>query len=332
MNSNNLKVTLPYTYTPQRPFKQISQILGYIMVSRLHFLTSGPIFVATGAILISFSSVFMVISGVAPSTAAFYRTAIAVPPLLIRTIICGGLRWKGGRLAGIMFLAGVAYCVDLIFWHASILFIGPGLSTIIANFQVFILAGFSILILKTPLSKRLLCSIPVAVIGLYLIFGLNWEGSSDRYHLGLFLGLLSSVAYAMYLLLLRFVQIPGDIKGNIGVLMFVTTTTAVLSGLYTICVGDTLVVSGLTSWVSLAGYALLCQFIAWILIADGLTRTNPMNVGLILLLQPTFAFIWDILIFRLQPGPASIIGVIITLVAIYLGTSAGIRNNPSTIE
>jgi drug/metabolite transporter (DMT)-like permease len=302
------------------------------MPYRFQNLLSGPALVAAGAFLISFSSVFMVMSGVAPSTAAFYRTALAVPPLFILSLAYGSLQWKGARFTGIMLLAGLAYCLDLISWHASILLVGPGLSTILANFQVFILAGFSILILKTPLSGRLLLSLPVAIAGLYLIFGLNWEGSSGGYHLGVLFGLFSAVAYAVYLLLLRFVQIPGDLKGNIPVLLIVTATTAVLSGLYSIGEGTSLAVQGAGSWIPLIAYGLICQFIAWILIAEGLTRTNPMNAGLILLLQPTFAFIWDILIFHLHPSPAGIAGVIVTLLAIYLGTSAGGRTNPSTLE
>lgn len=295
-------------------------------------LLSGPLMVAIGAFLISFSSVFMVISGVSPSTAAFYRTAIAVPPLFILVFIFGGLKWTGFRSLAIMILAGLAYCLDLIFWHSSILQIGPGLATIIANFQVFFLAAFSILILKSTIPHRLLFSLPVAVIGLYLIFGLTWEGSSDDYHLGVLLGLLSAIAYAVYMLLLRFVQTPGDWKGNISILLVVTTTTALLSGMYSAGEGASLVIPDMTSWISLIAYALICQFIAWILIADGLTRTDPMKVGLILLLQPACAYIWDIVLFHLPVTSFSITGVIMTFVVIYLGTSARVRKHETRSE
>ena len=282
--------------------------------------------VAAGAILISFSSVFMVISGVAPSTAAFYRTAVAVPPLLMMTLIFREMRWRGWKALGIMILAGLAYCLDLIFWHNSILLVGPGPATILTNFQVFIMAAFSIIILKTVISRRLLCSVPVAIAGLYLIFGLTWEGSSDWYHLGVLCGLLSAASYAVFLLLIRSVQAPGDWKGNISVLLVATTTTAFLSGIYSMGEGTDLAVPGINSWISLIAYGIICQFIAYILITDGLTRTDPMKAGLILLLQPAGAFIWDIVLFHLPVTLPSVTGAVLTLIAIYLGTSAGGRD------
>ena len=41
--------------------------------------------------------------------------------------------------------AGVFFSLDLWFWHRSIIYIGPGLSTLLANFQVFILMLVGIL-------------------------------------------------------------------------------------------------------------------------------------------------------------------------------------------
>jgi hypothetical protein len=42
---------------------------------------------------------------------------------------------------------GLFFALDLFCWHASILHIGPGLATIIDNFQVFVLTTVGILFL-----------------------------------------------------------------------------------------------------------------------------------------------------------------------------------------
>jgi drug/metabolite transporter (DMT)-like permease len=53
-------------------------------------------------------------------------------------------------------------------------------------------------------------------------------------------------------------------------------------------------------------------------------------IGLILLLQPTLAFVWDVLFFARPAMPLEVLGVLLTLVAIYLGTTSRLLKN-STI-
>ena len=96
----------------------------------------------------------------------------------------------------------------------------------------------------------------------------------------------------------------------------------ILSGMYSAGEGLSLAVPDITYWISLIAYVLICQFIAGILITEGLTRTDPMMGGLILLLQPVCADIWDIVLFHLPISPHSITGVVMTFIAIYLGTSS----------
>ena len=62
--------------------------------------------------------------------------------------------------------------------------------------------------------------------------------------------------------------------------------------------------------------------IAWLLISTALPQVDPIRVGLILLLQPAGAFIWDIFIFNLPVTWITLAGVIITLGAIYLGSTS----------
>ena len=57
-----------------------------------------------------------------------------------------------------------------------------------------------------------------------------------------------------------------------------------------------------------------------VLIASSLPRVSPTEAGLALLLQPTLSFIWDVLFFARPVTTTELIGAVIALAAIYLGS------------
>ena len=57
----------------------------------------------------------------------------------------------------------------------------------------------------------------------------------------------------------------------------------------------------------------------WILITNALPKIRASLSGLILLLQPALAFVWDVLFFQRPTTPVNWLGVLVALVAIYLG-------------
>jgi len=282
----------------------------------------GQIFVVIGAALISFSPVFVVLSGVSASASAFYRMLLSLPALILLLVYTKGTLWLGARQWGIALLCSVFYTLDLTFWHKSILLIGPGYATILGNFQVFVLAAYSVLILHTKVTLRLILAIPVSIFGLYLICGLPWENSAEGFQTGVIFALSTAFWYGGYILLLRTLQTSFELEGKIANLCMISILTTIITGLVVVASGDSFVVPGIDSWIYLLAYAIICQVIAWILISAGLPYTVPIKVGLILLLQPAGAFIWDILIFRLPFTSVTLLGVVLTLGAIYLGSTS----------
>ena len=57
----------------------------------------------------------------------------------------------------------------------------------------------------------------------------------------------------------------------------------------------------------------------WVLISSGLPGLAASRAGLLLLLQPTLAFVWDLVLFARPTSPIELLGAVMTLVAIYLG-------------
>jgi len=86
-------------------------------------------------------------------------------------------------------------------------------------------------------------------------------------------------------------------------------------------INESFVIPDVQSWFALVGYGLFPQVLGWVLISKGLPKIEASRAGLILLLQPTFAFVWDILFFSRATTLLELLGALIALFAIYLGVT-----------
>jgi uncharacterized membrane protein len=136
--------------------------------------TLGILQLTAGATMISFSAVFVKLAHVEPTMAGFYRMLFGGLILLAIVWFRGERLYYGLQNLLMVLLCSLFFALDLTFWHRSIHYVGPGLSTLLANFQVFFLAAFGIITLGEKPRLNLLISIPLAMVGLYLIVGLNW--------------------------------------------------------------------------------------------------------------------------------------------------------------
>lgn len=275
-----------------------------------------------GAVLISFAPVFVKLVDVGPGAAAFYR--MGVGGLVLAAIVA----WRRPPLAlsraalGFTLLGGILFAADLIFWHQSIHDIGPGLSTIIANFQVFILAGVGIVIYGEQGGWRLAVAVPLAFAGLLLLVG-DWSSLSGSYQRGVLLALATAVAYGSYLLTLRRSQsrpAPLDAMAN---LALICAVAAVLVAGWATAAGESLAIPSTQDGLLLVAYGVTAQVLGWLLISHGLPRAPASHAGLVLLCQPSLAFVWDVLFFARPTSPRDVGGALLALTAIYLGTRRG---------
>lgn len=271
--------------------------------------------------MISFSGVWVKVSHVTPTASAFYRVLFGGLFLLIAAAFKHEVKWFGRRHLLLGLVCGLFFAIDLICYHTSIRWIGPGLGTILPNFQVFILAAVGALFLGERLRLGALFSMPVAVAGLFMIVGLDWQGLDAVYRLGVYAGLAAAVFYSAFLLTLRKLQSDQSGKSIYHALMLVSLITACLLGGEILRAGDTFQIPDLQSFWALAALGLFSQAAGWILITNALPHVRAALSGLILLLQPALAFVWDVLLFDRPTGFSNWIGVGIVLAAIYLGTA-----------
>ena len=159
--------------------------------------------VLAGATIISFSSVMVKVAHVGPTTAGFYRMLFGSLALLAVVLLRRERLWAGGPAFWAAASAGLAFFLGLVFWHHSIHYIGPGLSTIFANFQVLVVAVGAALIFKEKPTWRLAAAVPLALGGLFMIVGPGWSSLGSDYKIGIWFGLSAALWYGSFLIIMR---------------------------------------------------------------------------------------------------------------------------------
>jgi drug/metabolite transporter (DMT)-like permease len=273
-----------------------------------------------GAALISLSPVWVKLVDVSATTSGFYRVLIGGVALVLYLFISGQRLQFSKRIWQLVWLAAIFFALDLWFWHRSIIFVGPGLSTLLANFQVFILMLAGVLVLRQRPTAIQMIAVPLALLGLALIVGLDWRSLPADYRLGVVFGLLTAVVYAGYLLTMRFVR--KDFASGLPTreIAVVSVVSAAILGASALLEGQSLAVQSLSDVGWLVAYGVLSHCLGYILIVSSLPQVSTTEAGLALLLQPTLSFVWDVLFFARPMSIAELAGAAIALFAIYLGS------------
>ena len=274
-----------------------------------------------GAVLISFSPIFVSLVDINPTVSAFYRVFIGGIALTLYLLI-SKKRFDFNRTVWFfLFMASIFFAADLWFWHRSVIYVGPGLGTLLANMQVFIMMMAGIFLYKQIPTKVQLFSVPFAVIGLSMIVGLDWKELKPNYQAGIIFGLLTAICYSSYLISMRQAQ---QSKTNIIPIREVASMSLMVSVILAFTVffeNESLIISGINDYLILLMYGIGSHAIGGIMIASALVRVTTTEVGIALLLQPTLSFIWEILFFNRSFTMIESVGVVIVLYSIFLSSN-----------
>ncbi|MBU1230503.1 MAG: DMT family transporter [Proteobacteria bacterium] len=279
-----------------------------------------------GAAIISFSPVFVKLAapyGVSGDAAGFHRVFIGGLCLLAASLCSREPRskvWNMPRSGVLWSLACAAFfTVDLLCWHLSILYIGPGLATLFGNFQVFVLAAWGIVFLREKPGLRFFAGLALAMGGLLAIVAPAWASAGQDYQLGVFFGLLTGLFYAGFILTLNRSLAECGENSQLAAMTANSLFTTALFAPIVLLRGETLALDLGMPLLLMTAYGVSSQFVGWVLISRGLRETRMSLAGLILLLQPVLAYVWDLTFFARPAGAAELLGVAATLVGIGLG-------------
>jgi drug/metabolite transporter (DMT)-like permease len=270
--------------------------------------------------MISFSPVWVKLVSVSPTTSGFYRVFFGGVALTLFLIFTRQRLNLSKRVWLILLLSCVFFALDLWFWHRSINYVGPGLATLLANFQVFFMMLAGVLMLGQRPRPIQIVAVPLALAGLGMIVGLDWQSLPADYRLGVVFGLLTAVSYAGYMLTMRSARTDATHPLPTREVAIVSIGSAVILGLSAMYEGVSLAIPTLSDATWLLAYGLLSHCLGLLLIASSLPKVSTTEAGLALLLQPTLSFVWDVAFFARPMAAMELAGAAIALGAIYLGS------------
>src|SRR5438105_7379613 len=270
-----------------------------------------------GATCIALSPIFVRVSEAGPTATAFWRVALAVPPLWLlyalrreqavaRTDL---VKWP------LLFAAGVAFAGDLGFWHTSIKLTSVANSTLLANLaSVFVTLVAWIFLGERP-RRVFLAGLAAALAGVALLLDASLELSGTAL-IGDALGVVTAVFYAGYLLAVKGLRDRGE--STLRVMAATSTISAVFLFPAALASGEPMLPSSLLGWGDLLGLALVSHAAGQGLIAYALAHLRAAFSSVSLLFQPVMAalFAW-VLLGEALVAP-QIAGGMVVLAGIYL--------------
>lgn len=281
-----------------------------------------------GSLVVSFGPIMVRGIDSTPPSTGFYRMAAGALVFAVMVAAHRSVPIIRGKTLAAAAAAGFFLSCDLTFWHRSIHLIGPGFATIIGNFQVFILGAAAVLFWKERLRREYLLGVCCAMVGLALTFKTEFAATGSVTVAGVIYGLLSSVAYASYVIMLR--QKPRDRRlATLYQTMFVICCVGAVSFIAEgFAVGEPAWIATPQNIAYLLGYGLSSQVIGWLIIARAVPLVATSTTGILLLVQPLGAYLWEILLLGRTPNALELFGASLMLFGVILGGGSSIRLRP----
>jgi drug/metabolite transporter (DMT)-like permease len=298
------------------------------------------IFLILGVCCISTSAILVTLSGVEPTSGAFYRNFFAAliwlglyrfstpfkpcplqkqSTLEVKSVWLKSFAEKGGVsfiLAGL----GLVFAVDLWAWYRCILLVGAGPATLLGNLEVVFIAILSHFAFGEMLRRYYWLGSCLALLGIGLLTLRHGVGGDVLW--GVMLGIFTGFTYAIFLMFLKLLD-RYHISAQ-QTLFWVSTATAVFLAVPLILEHQLLLPD-----VPTLGWLLLHSFISsvlgWWLILKALQHLPVAQTATILLLQPILTSVWGDLFLGQHLDGIQIVGIGVALVGIRLANWQGVK-------
>ena len=279
----------------------------------------GSLSILSGAFLISFSPVFVNLVSIEPTVSGFYRMLFGSIALFIIYLIKNNENPLRKNISKFIVLGAIFFSLDLWFWHRSIIYVGPGLSTLLANFQILILPFLALIFFNQKTQRIQIFSIFLGLLGLFLITGQSWDIAGNNYKLGVLFGLLTAISYAGYIISMKRIDHDAAVNSDpIFNLLFVSLISAGLLFLFSIIEQVPLEIKSSSELIWMICYGLFSHVIGWFFILNGLQKISAVTAGIILLTQPILSYVWDFIIFKKVILPIEYFGIVSVLLAMII--------------
>lgn len=279
-----------------------------------------PAFVAflalvTGAVAMGFSPVFVRLADVGPFASAFWRVALALPPLYLwQRLAAEPPIAVPGAFRRAVVLSGLAFTGDLVFWHLSILNTTIANATLLATMAPIWVFLVSALVFGAVLHRREITGLVLCLAGGMLLIRDSFEFAPERLS-GDVQGLATSLFFGLYIVCVDQARRYG---GPARIMFLSTAVSAACLLLVALANGDRMLPAGGTGWLVLAGLAFVSQAAGQGLLAYALGRLPVAFSSLVVFLEAVAAALLGWLLFSEILGPWQWLGGMLVLVGIWL--------------
>lgn len=216
---------------------------------------------------------------------AFYRMAIATAIILPFAIYQNKLRLESYKILLPIITCGILFASDIAVWNISIQNSSATQATLLTNLSPIWVGVFSLLFLNFRPRKSFWLGTIIALIGMTVFVGVDTI-LNLQLDFAFFLGILSGVLYALYIL------VSKSVLEKLEVITFITYSmifSTIFLFLINIAFGEQFFGFSNKAWISLFVQGIVCQLIAWLLISYSTKNMRATRVSLSLLSQAIFA-------------------------------------------
>ncbi|MGX5673868.1 DMT family transporter [Thermomonas fusca] len=291
-------------------------------MSATHTQRAAGLQLLVGAAIIGSNGLMVRMAAMPPTAVAFWRMLLA--GVMLAALVSARHGWQRLPRKAWWWLAVpvVAFAVDLWMWHKSILLVGPGLSTLLANAQVFFMAIAGVVLFGERLNARFVAGVLLAFSGLWLLLGADWATLPPQYRWGVWLGLGAGVCYAAYNVGIKRSQAEaGAGRARVPVeqvLCYAAFGSALCLGLIGWAEGEAFAPPSLRSWGVLLALAAFGHCLSWVLISRAMGVLPVALAGLLLLAQPIVAYLLDVVFLDISISPRQWLGLAVSLAGIFV--------------
>ena len=243
---------------------------------------------------------------------AFYRMAIATAILLPIAIYKDKVRLENIKMLFPIAVCGILFASDIAVWNISIQNSSATQATLLTNLSPIWVGVFSFIFLSYRPKKSFWLGTLIALMGMIVFVGIETI-LEFKLDFAFFLGILSGLLYAIYILVSKNVLAKMNI---VTFMLYSMIFSTVFLFFINVFFHESFVGFSEKAWISLFVQGIVCQLIAWLLISYATQKMRATRVSLSLLSQAIFATILAAIFVNEKITNVQMIGSVIILAGI----------------
>lgn len=273
-------------------------VLGYVLI----------VLSAISFSLIPAFALYAYDSGVTTTTLLFLRFAIAAVIFFSYLLIKGEkLTLTKKQFVSLLLLGGALYTLQSSLYFTSVKYIPTSLAALLLYLYPIFVAALSFFFNKEPLTKKVILSISLSLIGIIFVLGAP-KGTISVF--GILLASASAVVYSTYILI-------GDRVTKQLPPMITSAYIALFSSISFFFLGsftDSLSFEfDRPGWVMIGGVAFFCSVVAMSTFFAGMNLIGPTKASILSMLEPVCTFALSTVLFQEEMSALQLLGGFLVL-------------------